>query len=182
MPIHQLSKDQIVWIVEQVADYIEQQRRTYRSRAVALDGHERSAMHPFFPASILDTARVVVLAGERVANPSLYRELVKMGFGTELLPDFATMGAITFVDTVASHGPYNNRTLFHELVHVVQYEKLGLAGFAAKYVNGFLGGGSYDAIPLEMNAYELEARFAAEPTKPFSVEAEVRAWIDADKF
>jgi len=64
------------------------------------------------------------------------------------------------VDTVVSHEPFNDRLLFHELVHVVQYEKLGLEGFAAKYVRGFLNGGSYEGIPLEMNAYELDARFA----------------------
>jgi hypothetical protein len=52
-------------------------------------------------------------------------------------------------------------------------ERLGLSGFAAQYVKGFLNGGSYEAIPLEMNAYELDARFAAETAKCFSVEDEV---------
>jgi hypothetical protein len=55
------------------------------------------------------------------------------------------------------------------LTHVVQYEKLGLEQFAAKYVKGFLSGGSYEAIPLEVNAYGLDARFAAAPAKGFSV-------------
>jgi hypothetical protein len=67
--------------------------------------------------------------------------------------------------------------LFHELVRVVQYEKLGLAKFTAKYVRGFLSGGSYEATPLEMNAYELDAGFAVTPTKPFSVADEVQKWI-----
>ena len=92
------------------------------------------------------------------------------------------MAAITFVDTVVSHGPYDDRLLFHELVHVVQYEKLGLAEFAAKYVKGFLNGSSYEAIPLERNAYELDGRFAAAPAVPFSAEAEVQAWIDVGRF
>jgi hypothetical protein len=139
-------------------------------------------MHPFFPASTLDSARVVVLAGERVSNPPFYGELLKMGFAAGSLPDFADMAAITNVDTVVSHAPFTNRLLFHELVHVVQYEKLGLAEFAAKYVRGFLSGGSYEAIPLEMNAYELDARFAATPTKPFSVADEVQSWIDMGRF
>jgi hypothetical protein len=63
------------------------------------------------------------------------------------------MAAITFIDTVVFHEPIENRLLFHEFVHVVQYDKLGLGEFAAKYVNGFLTGGSYEAIPLERNAY-----------------------------
>ncbi len=105
-----------------------------------------------------------------------------MGFEPAALPNFSLMAAITFVDTIVSHEPFTDRLLFHELVHVVQYQKLGLPEFAAKYVRGFLNGGSYEAIPLEVNAYELEARFAAEPAMPFSAEAEVRAWIDGGRF
>jgi hypothetical protein len=106
---------------------------------------------------------------------------MRMGFEARSLPDFAEMAAVTFVDTVVSHEPFSNRLLFHELVHVVQYRKLGLAEFATKYVRGFLTGGSYEAIPLEINAYELEGRFAVAPTNIFSVETEVQASIDADR-
>lgn len=91
------------------------------------------------------------------------------------------MTAITFVDTVVSHEQFTDRLLFHELVHVVQYEKLGVAEFAAKYVRGFLSGGSYDAIPLERNAYELDERFATAPATDSSVSDEVRRWIRADR-
>jgi hypothetical protein len=65
-----------------------------------------------------------------------------MGFVPGALPDFSLVAAITFVDTVVSHEPFTERLLFHKLVHVVQYEKLGLAEFAAKYISGFLNGGS----------------------------------------
>ena len=105
-----------------------------------------------------------------------------MGFEAASLPDFEHMAAITFVDTVVSQEPFTGRLLSHELVHVVQYERLGLPEFAGKYVRGFLSGGSYEAIPLEMNAYELDARFAAAPARPFSVGLEVEAWIRADRF
>jgi hypothetical protein len=105
-----------------------------------------------------------------------------MGFQAALLPNFANMAAITYVDTVVSRLPFTDRLLFHELVHAVQYQKLGLPTFAARYVTGFLTGGSYEAIPLEMNAYELDARFAAAPAISFSVATEVQAWIDAGKF
>jgi hypothetical protein len=117
-----------------------------------------------------------------VSNPLFYAELVKLGFDGGSLPDFADMAAITYVDTVISHEQFADRLLFHELVHVVQYERLGWAEFAAKYVKGFLSGGSYEAIPLEMNAYELDGRFAAEPTRPYSVEVEVQSWIEHGKF
>jgi hypothetical protein len=182
MPVPVLSEEQIAQIIQQVAEYIEQQRQTYRGSAVPLDAHQRSAMQPFFPASVLDSARVVVLAGKRVSNSPFYGQLVAMGFETGSLPNFSLMAAITYVDTVVSNKPFTDRLLFHELVHVVQYEKLGLAKFAAKYVKGFLSGGSYEAIPLEMNAYELDARFATKQTEAFSVTAEVQSWIDRGRF
>ncbi len=139
-------------------------------------------MRSFFPDSALNSARLVVLSGQRMNNPRFYGELVEMGFAPADLPDFAQMVAITLVDTVVSHEPFTDRLLFHELVHVVQYAKLGLPEFAAKYVKGFLRGGSYEGIPLEMNAYELDARFTAAPARPFSVEAEVQRWIDSGRF
>jgi hypothetical protein len=182
MPLPKLSDAQIAWVTQQVATYIEQQRQTFVRRAVHLDPVQQGAMQPFFPGSTLDSARVVVLSGERVGNPTFYRDLIWVGFAGTSLPDFGHMTAITFLNTIVSHELFTNELLFHELVHVVQYEKLGLTDFAAKYVTGFLSGGSYEAIPLETNAYQLEARFAAAPTKPFSVEAEVQTWIDAGKF
>jgi hypothetical protein len=182
MPLPNISAARIEWVIQHVAAYIERQRQTYRPRAVPLDPNQMAAMRPFYPASTLDAARLAVLAGERVSNPPFYGELVSMGFEAGSLPDFAFMAAITFVDTVVSHEPLTNRVLFHELVHVVQYDKLGLMEFAAKYVTGFLSGGSYEAIPLEMNAYELDARFGGPPAKPFSVENVVQAWIGAGMF
>jgi hypothetical protein len=182
VPLPKLSDDQVEWVIQRVAAYIDQQRQTYRRRALPLSQNQKAAMDPFFQASTLESARVVVLAGERVSNPPFYAELAKMGFEAGLLPDFADMAAITYVDTVVSHGPFGDRLLFHELVHVVQYEKLGLAEFAAKYVKGFLSGGSYPAIPLEMNAYKLDGRFATGPAKTFSVAAEVQSWVDGRRF
>jgi hypothetical protein len=106
-------------------------------------------MRPFFPASTLEAARLAVLAGNWASNPPFYGELTRMGFEAGSLPNFAFMTAITFVDTVVSHEPFTNSVLFHELVHVVQYQKLGLIEFAAKYVRGFLSGGSYQVKSLE---------------------------------
>lgn len=182
MPLPTLSAAQVEWVVQQVQTYIGQQRQTYRPSAAPLTLGQKNAMRPFFPEPALDATRLLVLAGQRINNPPFYGQLLKIGFEAASLPDFEYMAAITFVDTVVSHEQFTDRLLFHELVHVVQYEKLGVAEFAAKYVTGFLSGGSYGAIPLEMNAYELDARFAVEPTMPFSVEGEVQSWIEAHRF
>jgi hypothetical protein len=182
MPSPKLGDAEIVWIIHQVAEYVGQQRQTYRPAAVPLSLSQKNAMRPFFLEPALDSTRLVVLAGQRVNNPPFYGTLIKMGFEAASLPDLAHMAAITFVDTVVSHEPFTDRLLFHELVHVVQYTKLGIEDFAAKYVRGFLSGGSYEAIPLEMNAYELDGRFAAAPAKAFSVASVVCAWVDAGRF
>lgn len=189
MPLPTLSTAQVEWVVQQVLAYIKHQRQTYRHGAAPLSLSQKAAMRPFFPEPALDSTRLAVLAGQRVKNPPFYGELIKMGFEAAdnrsysfYLPNFAHMSAITFVDTVVSHEPFTDRLLFHELVHVLQYEQLGIAEFAEKYVSGLLRGGSYEAIPLELNAYELDARFAAAPTKAFSVTSEVEAWVDAGRF
>src|SRR6266849_8385906 len=182
MRFPKLSDSQIAWVVQEVAAYLERPRRSSLRGAAPLSDNQKAVMVSFLPESTLNSARIVMLRGIRVGNPPFYEELVQMGFERGSLPDFDLMAAVTFVDTIVSHVVLTDRLLFHELVHVVQYEKLGLGEFSARYVSGFLSGGSYEAIPLEMNAYELEARFAVAPVDPFSVEAEVQAWIDAERY
>jgi hypothetical protein len=41
-------------------------------------------------------------------------------------------------------------------------------------VRGFLNGGSYEAIPLEVNANALERQFDENPARQFSVAEEVQ--------
>jgi hypothetical protein len=57
---------------------------------------------------------------------------------------------------IISHQQFTNELLFHEFVHAEQYRPLGIARFAELYVCGFLAGGSYEAIPLEVSAYTRE--------------------------
>jgi hypothetical protein len=92
------------------------------------------------------------------------------------------MAAVTFKDVVVSHEPFSDGLLFHEFVHVEQYRQLGVPRFAELYVRGFLNGGGYDGIPLEINAYELGSRFEEHPERGFSVEAEVSSWIRQGRF
>jgi len=133
----------------------------------------------FFAREVLANVRVLVLDGERVPNPEFYPMLRSFGFRN--LPDQSAMGAITFCDAVVSHEPFSDGLLFHELVHVEQYRQLGIPRFSELYVHGFLNGGSYEAIPLEVNAYSFEDRFRRDPRRGFSVEAEVTRWLAEGK-
>ena len=85
------------------------------------------------------------------------------------------------MDVIVSHQEFTDALLFHELVHVVQYAQMGVKEFAARYVNGFIQGGSYQEIPLEKNAYALEGRFSQNTSEQFSVDDEVRQWREAGK-
>jgi hypothetical protein len=136
-------------------------------------------MEGFFLPQVLDT-RLLVLGGTRIENPPFYPLLRQMGFTN--LPNFATMAAVTFCDVVVSHQPFTDGILFHELVHVEQYRQLGITRFAELYVQGFLSGGGYDGIPLEINAYGLGSRFEGSPRTRFSVADEVEEWIQAGRF
>src|ERR1700732_187438 len=118
MPFPKLSDEQVERFIQQVAAYIGGHRGTYRGKAVALSQNQRAAMHPFFPASTLESARAVVPAGERVSNPHFYGELLKIGFEAGSLPNFADMAAITYVDIVVFNEPFTDRVLFHGLVYV----------------------------------------------------------------
>ena len=137
-------------------------------------------MNDFFSPQLMEGVRLLVLQRERVDNPDFYSMLKSMGFNN--LPVQSTMGAITFFDVVVSHEVFSNGLLFHELVHVEQYRQLGIPRFSDLYVRGFLTGGSYEAIPLEVNAYTLGGRFEANPPRQFSVAEEVRRWVVEGKF
>jgi len=160
-----------------VEDYILNSRKKYAANAVLVSSRQRSAMLPFFPESILDQARLVLLRGERVQDPPFYGMARMMGFKN--LPSFADTAAVTFVDVIVSHEEFTDHLLFHELVHAVQYAQLGTREFALRYVNGFVNGGCYENIPLEKHAHELEQRYSANKLQAFSVADEVQQAIAA---
>jgi hypothetical protein len=171
MATPRLTREQVTQVSVLVAEYITSQRGKFVSRAAPLSTHQRVGLALFFSREVLDNTRVLVLQGERVPNPEFYPML--NGWGITNLPDQSTMTAITFCDVVVSHAPFSNGLLFHELVHVEQYRQLGIPRFSELYVRGFLNGGSYEAIPLEVNAYMLEGRFEMNPAQQFSVAEEV---------
>ena len=87
---------------------------------------------------------------------------------------------ITYGDTIliARGAPESGhpwrRLLFHELVHVVQYEVLGLDAFVNRYLRDWAAAGyHYRAIALEEDAYAIEAMFTADPARPIPVRREV---------
>lgn len=180
MDLKNLAPAMVSQLASMVEEYISSSRKKYAPQAAPLTDAQRSAMQPFFSAPVLDSARLCVLRGTRVQNPSMYAMAKMMGIRN--LPDFAAMTAITFVDIIVSHQEFTDAPLFHELVHVTQFAQMDLKNFAGRFVNGFIQGASYEEVPLEKMAYELENRFSQNPTQVFSVDDEVRQWSEAGRF
>jgi len=161
-----------------VADYIQSSRNKYLPDAAPAPPALIQALRAYFPAPVLDGVRTLVLRGKRISDPPFYTMARMMGFRN--LPSFGDTAAVTFVDVIVSHEEFDESLLFHEMVHAVQYAQLGVKEFARRYVNGFLNGGSYENIPLEKHAYELESTFSANKSQPFSVADAVKSWLEAD--
>jgi hypothetical protein len=174
MDLKNLPPAMVSQLVVMVEDYISTSRAKYAPQAVPLSDAQRTAMSPFFLSGVLDSARLCVLRGTRVPNPSMY-SMAKM-MGIRNLPDFSDMAAITFVDVIVSHEDFTDALLFHELVHVTQFAQMDLKEFSARFVNGFIQGGSYEEIPVEKHASTLEGRFSQSGGQAFSVDDEVREW------
>jgi hypothetical protein len=150
-------------------------RAAHRPHGRVLTPSELEAVGPFFDDSLLRTVRIAKVRS--IANPDFYSFLLAQSIAIPL--DFTKMAAITLLDTIlvserqalAAHE--DMPLLFHELVHVVQYNVLGLNEFVSRYVRGWAANRfQHSQIPLERRAYELEARFRA-GAAAFSVSAEV---------
>ena len=92
------------------------------------------------------------------------------------------MASLTFVDVIVFNDLIIERTLFHGLVHAVQFQLLGLERYAELFVRAFLRTRAHFSVPLETHAFALESKFAVSPTKPFSVEEQVRLWIREGRY
>jgi len=106
--------------------------------------------------------------------------------GLTELADFEKLplDGITYGDLVLVR-ELHERLLFHELVHVLQWERLGPERFLLAYGTGLLRAG-YRASPLEQMAYELEQRFV-HGELPADVPGEVAratdlVWDDAERW
>lgn len=169
-----LAEEQIKPLVEDASAYIQKQRQKFLGAAEPISVNDKSWLRPFFPSWTLDMARFSGVGNWDLEQPAFLTALNEHGFS---YPNLNTMYAVTFRDVVVLMKNLMPEILFHELVHVVQYQKLGLGGFADRYVRGLLRAGGYMFIPLEIHAYQLGERYLKNPSAHFSVEKEVDEWI-----
>lgn len=161
--------------VVRVAEYLRDQRERFFPGSRRLDSAHRSVMAPFFSPGLLDAVGIVELAGCRLENPAFHAEARDRGFSS--LPDFQHLASFTFVDVVVFQERPTNRILFHGLVHAAQVQLLGVERYADLFVRSLARVHSHFLVPLEAHAFSLDARFALNAGRPFSVEEEIQAWI-----
>ena len=122
-----------------------------RARAVSTLGFTR--LSASFPRELLERAKVVTV--ERTPFPPVDR----LGLPELALMQQRQFDGITFKDTFFLRQGCTSEALhFHELVHVVQWARLGVDSFLLAYGFGLVRFG-YDNSPLEQMAYALQQNF-----------------------
>lgn len=155
-----------------VAQYIRWNRDRLWPQAQPLSRQRQEAFAAYFPAPLLEAVRIVERDPLPLAELPLAGMVRRLGFD---FPGLGSVSAITLGRLIAARGPMDDALLFHEMVHVAQFERLGIGRFSRYYVRGFLESGSYLDIPLERCAYELEGRFCSQ-REPFVVLEAFPAW------
>jgi hypothetical protein len=145
------------FLTGRVADWITAQRTRYRRAAHPLSPDQRGGLARFFEEPTVE--RVRVLRVPSIEDPPWHGDVPGHKW------DLREMSGITYQDVVLINDefvphPAPLGLLFHEMVHVAQYQLLGVEEFARQYVRGWATNGfSYLSIPLEKEAYALEAAF-----------------------
>ena len=173
-----MDREEFSGLIEDAVQWIEAQREAHRQGARPLTESEKTDLGRFFDAETLGRARVKVV---QTVEPPEFASGLPARAQTDLLMTFSRLVGITFQDTIVvskTQMPLRSQLLpllFHELVHVVQYEVLGIHAFIERYILGWVDNGfSYHSIPLERDAYELQEQYEVNPHLSFSVSTEVR--------
>jgi hypothetical protein len=156
-------------ILSPVVDiYIRRQRSRLERSAKPLVTTDRTALGNYFSSEVLESVRLLVADPLPIPDPPLTNLVRRFGFE---FPRPSLTEAITFGHVIVARNCIQGSLLFHELVHAVQFQVLGIRTFAQEYVYGFLRYRDYFSIPLERCAFDLQFRF--ETGEVFDAETEI---------
>jgi hypothetical protein len=87
------------------------------------------------------------------------------------------MDSLTFLDVLVFNQTLAERSLFHALVHAVQFQYLGLERYTELFVQSFVKTRVHFTVPLEAHAFSLESKFKRPSAERVSVADHVLRWI-----
>ncbi len=126
----------------------------------------------YYPKKLLGSTKVVIIE-KPPAVPLASLGLTQFG-------DFEKMelGGVTYIDTyfIRPDHVHLESIHFHELVHIIQWQYLGIDKFLLLYGLGLLKHG-YKNSPLETLAYTMTERFK-KSANPFDVQANIIPILD----
>jgi hypothetical protein len=176
----QFTDARVAEMIAEIAAYLRRERSLYLPASDPLTPTWRTTLQHYFPKTLLDTVKTVTLEGARIPPPPFYAEAVAMSSGS--FPDFVHLASVTYMDVIVFNDAIVPRALFHGLVHAQQMAFLELEKYVGFYLRGFLKTRSWTNIPLEAQAFQLEARFSMSPPEVFSVEEEVKRWSSTGRY
>jgi hypothetical protein len=179
-PQPQLNTAQMALAIEYVSGYLREKREHYFPMALPLSNQHKARMWPYFSSQLLDHVRVVELHGKRVPAPTFYAQARALGFDN--LPQVTHMDSLTFIDVLVFNQALSERSLFHALVHAVQFQLLGLERYTDLFVRSFVKTKAHFSVPLEAHAFSLESKFKRASAEKFSVEDHVRSWVNDGRY
>ena len=151
------------YLIEKFQEWIYEQRSLHLANARPLSSKEKSRLGGYFEKRILNLARVASV--ERILNPAFYHDLAKAELSIPL--DFSNAIGLTLVDCILirrdlwSYPSSAISTLFHELVHVIQIDILGLRKHIEWYADSLIQNSyQYHSVLFEKQANTLAERFA----------------------
>jgi hypothetical protein len=135
--------------------WIERTLEENKNQAVSVIDLDFPRLKKVFPPDLLRKAKAVVVSGKLPFPP-----LGHMGLTEFEEMENGPRDGITYKDTFfLSHLNQKSESLhFHEIVHVVQWERLGVNDFLLAYGVGLMQFGYRDS-PLEQMAYSLTEDF-----------------------
>jgi hypothetical protein len=142
-------------------------KNAHLARPVSSKGFPR--LSSYFSGDLLDKAKFVIV--QKIPMPPLSE------MGVHIFSEFENgdFWGITYNDTffLDKRAEGFEETYFHELVHVIQWNTLGIDRFLLEYASGLIKNG-YRKCPLEVMAYVSEDWFTRNPT-PVIVESIIRS-------
>lgn len=172
-----MSQDRIIIesfkrYVPAVKDWINNLVRQYSTTGKAVSSFGFSKLILYYPKEVLDSTKVVIIEKPPAAPLT--------SIGLTQFRDFEKMdvGGITYLDTyfIRPDHAYLESIHFHELVHIIQWQYLGIDNFLLLYGLGILKYG-YKNSPLETLAYTLTERFEKN-NNPFNVQTNIVPILD----